>query len=97
MHSTETTLHDFTNACFKAMENGEVTGSVFIDLSKAFDCVDQELLVDKLKRLNMSPSVINWFESYLSGHSQSVKLDDKISKDLPLNFGVPLLSIIKYV
>ena len=94
LHSTETTLHDFTNKCFQAMENGEVTGSVFIDLSKAFDCVDHEILVDKLKRLNMSPSVISWFESYLSGRSQSVKLDDKISKDLPLNVGVPQGSIL---
>lgn len=94
LHSTETTLHDLTNKCFQAIENGEVTGSVFIDLSKAFDCVDHEILVDKLKRLNMSFSVINWFESYLSGRSQSVKLDDIISKDLPLNVGVPQGSIL---
>ena len=52
------------------MEHGEVTGSVFIDLSKAFDCVDHVILLEKFKMLNMSTSLINWFKSYLSGRSQ---------------------------
>ena len=53
----------------------EVTGSVFIDLSKAFDCVDHVILLDKFKRLNMSTSLINWFKSYLSGRSRSVNIE----------------------
>ena len=34
LHSTETTLHDLTNTCYQAMERGEMTGTVFIDLIK---------------------------------------------------------------
>ena len=82
-----------TNKCFQAMEHGEVTGSVFIDLSKAFDCVDHVILWEKFKRLNMSTSLINWFKSYLSGRSQSVNIEGNISKVLPLNVGVPQGSI----
>ncbi len=94
LHSTESTLHDLTNKCFAAMENGQVTGSVFIDLSKAFDCVDHEILLKKLEKMNMSSSVINWFKSYLSERSQSVNIGGTISKVLSVNTGVPQGSIL---
>ena len=61
-HSTETTLHDLTNTCYQAMERGEMTGTVFIDLSKAFDSVNHEIILGKLEQSNMSTSVINWFK-----------------------------------
>ena len=64
-HSTETTLHDLTNTCYQAMERGEMTGTVFIDLIKAFDSVNHDIILDKLEKSNMSTSVINWFKSYL--------------------------------
>ena len=74
-HSTETTLHDLTNTCYQAMERGEMTGTVFIDLSKAFDSVNHDIILDKLEKSNMSTSVINWFKSYLYERSQSVTID----------------------
>ena len=94
LHSTETTLHDLTNKCFQAMERGEMTGTVFIDLSKAFDSVNHATLLDKLDRVNMSTSVINWFKSYLSKRSQSVNIEGNVSRALPLNTGVPQGSIL---
>ena len=94
LHSTETTLHDITNKCLQAMEHGKMTGTVFIDLSKAFDSVNHEILLEKLEKLNMSASVLNWFKSYLSERSQSVNLEGNISKALPLNTGVPQGSIL---
>ena len=49
-----------------------MTGTVFIDLSKAFDYVNHEIIRDKLEKANMSTSVINWFKSYLYERSQAV-------------------------
>ena len=94
LHSTETTLHDLTNTCYQAMERGEMTGTVFIDLSKAFDSVNHEIILGKLEQSNMSTSVINWFKSYLYERSQSVTGGGNISKSRPLNTGVPQGSIL---
>ena len=63
-------------------------------LSKAFDSVNRNILLEKLKKLNMSVSVMQWFKSYLSERSQSVKIEGNISKALPLNVGVPQGSIL---
>ena len=72
-----------------------MTGTVFfIDLSKAFDSVNHEILLDKREKSNMSTSVINWFKSYLYERSQSVTVGGNISKSLPLNTGVPQGSIL---
>ena len=66
----------------------------FIDLSKAFDSVNHEIILDKLDKSNMSTSVINWFKSYLYERSQPVTVGGNISKSLPLNTGVPQESIL---
>ena len=87
-HSTETILHDLTNTCYQA-----ITGTVFIDLSKAFDSVNHEIMLDKLEKSNMSTSVFNWFKSYLYERSQSVTIGGNISKSMTLNTGVPQGSI----
>ena len=60
----------------------------FIDISKAFDSVNHEIILNKLEKSNMSTSVINWFKSYLYERSQSVTVGENISKSLPLNTGV---------
>ena len=71
-----------------------MTGTVFIDLSKAFDSVNHDIILDKLEKSNMSTSVINWFKSYLYERSQSVTIGGNISKSMPLNTGVPQGSIL---
>ena len=94
LHSTESTLSDLINECFQAMNHGKITGTVFLDFSKAFDCVDHTILLEKLEKLNMSISVINWFKSYLSDRSQTVNIGKHMSKPLPLSVGVPQGSIL---
>ena len=59
LHSTASTLNDLTNECLQALDHGEMTGTVFLDLSKAFHCVDHKIILEKLQKLNMSTSVIN--------------------------------------
>ncbi len=89
--STEDALLNITEAAYKGIDNGDITLLVLLDLSKAFDSVNHNILTDKLDSLNINTS---WFKNYLSNRSQSVKLDKIRSQPLPITFGVPQGSIL---
>jgi len=88
-HSTSTALLKFTNDVFSAADNGELTGAIFIDLTKAFDLVDHYLLLDKLYAIGLSKNAVLWFSSYLHNRKQCVILHGKKSNLLIQQRGVP--------
>ena len=73
----------------KNIDKGLVTGVVFTDLRKAFDTVDTDILLAKLKGFGVTDIEHQWFWSYLIGRSQSVSVDGHLSDPLPVNIGVP--------
>ena len=70
-----------------------MTGIVYIDLRKAFDTVNHDILLQKLPGFGIRNMELNWFKSYLSGRSQAVAVDGNISDTLPITVGVPQGSI----
>ena len=66
----------------------------WIDLRKAFDVVDYELLLKKLQIYGLNSNSLKWFESYLSGRYQKVCVDSKLSEPLGIQSGVPQGSIL---
>ena len=77
--------------CF---EDGEYLIATFCDLSKAFDCVQHKLLIDKLKMYNFDASSRKLVESYLRNRSQVVKFNNSISEQRYVSVGVPQGSIV---
>ena len=65
--STTTALINFTDHILCKMGDGKVTGVIFLDLKKAFDTVNQEILIRRLKNLGVSGKSLAWFNSYLVG------------------------------
>ena len=55
------------------MDKGQLTGMVFLDLSKAFDTIDHDIMLKKLISLGFSDSAALWFKAYLTNRSQSVQ------------------------
>merc|ERR1712240_552541 len=66
--------------------------SVLIDLQKAFDTVDHEILCKKLKSMGINS--IEWFQSYLGGRNQVIEANDTLSDAGIVNCGVPQGSIL---
>ena len=70
--STETAFVHLTDQYLENMENGLFTGVVMLDFSAAFDLVDRNLLLAKLKCYNFSDSAVSWICSYLTGRTSTV-------------------------
>ena len=72
LHSTLTALPEATNAWSVNIDNGLLNGVVFIDLTKAFDTIDHEIILRKMSYLGVDQAAIKWFSLYLSGRTQDV-------------------------
>ena len=93
-HSTGTCLIEFLDAVYNSMEEGSLSGVLFLDLRKAFDTVDHQVLICKLSEMNMSDTVLCWIDSYLSSRNQLAKVNGAESEYRKVNFGVPQGSIL---
>ena len=89
-HSTETTLLSIHNDLILAMDRGEVTSLIFLDLSAAFDTVDHFILLHRLQHwFGVHGTSLDWFSSYLTSRSQAVSIQNSTSSFSNLSCGVP--------
>ena len=93
-HSTETALLDFTDKLLSKIDQKKISVIALLDMSKASDSIRHDLMLHKLLRSGVSKSACVWFESYLSHREQVVKIQNTLSKPLPLTTGVPQGSIL---
>ena len=89
MHSTETAPINVTDNILKAIDEKSASLLVLLDMSKAFDSLNHNLLLGKLRKLGLKASVISWFSSYLSSRYQRVRYEDSVSELLLVTTGVP--------
>ena len=94
MHSTETAVTYFADEILMNMDKGLVTGSVFIDLAKAFDTVDHDIFLSKLEYYGVCDESLPWFKNYFTGRKQFVHIDSQSSEELAITSGVPQGSIL---
>ena len=92
--STQTALIKLLQKWQKCLDNKRIVGTVLIDLSKAYDCIQHDLLLAKLEAYGFSKRAITFLNSYLKGRKQRVKIGSAFSKWLEVNFGIPQGSIL---
>lgn len=92
--STETALLAIKENVLQNIQNNLYTVGVFIDLSKAFDCINHDILINKLSNIGIRGSALSLFDSYLRNRSQCVCIHDHKSSFLSLKYGVPQGSIL---
>ena len=93
-HSCETALHQMLDEWYNSISKNQSIGILFVDFCKAFDMVDRDILMKKLKVYKFSDNALTWFDSYLSNRKQCVKVNSTLSSKLTVKSGVPQGSIL---
>ena len=93
-HSTTHALISITENVKKALDNNKFTCGVFIDLQKAFDTVNHEIILKKLYRYGIRGKTHDWFTSYLTDRLQFVSILGIDSNKLTIKHGVPQGSVL---
>ena len=93
-HSCETALIGMISKWLESINKGSLIGTVMIDFKKAFDLVDHNVLLKKLKHYKLSDEALMWFASYLGKRKQKVSLNNVFSEDEIITDGVPQGSIL---
>ena len=75
-------------------DNGEIVGAIFFDLRKAFDVVDNDLLLQNLSCYKFDTSSLNWIKSYLFNRKQCIVKKTKRSNPQSVKSGVPQGSVL---
>ena len=93
-HSTESACTELVDKLFQQLDDKETPFCIFLDLSKAFDTLNHEILISKLRYYGLNDNAIKWFTSYLCERSQYVEIDGIKSDSQDIKTGVPQGSIL---
>ncbi len=93
-HSTELAALELVDRIIQDMDRNEIPLNIYLDLSKAFDTLDHDILIDKLYSYGFRDNALKLFRSYLSNRKQFVEFDNVKSELLPLQTGVPQGSVL---
>ena len=98
IHSTDRAALCVSDYILEELSKGQNVGAVLVDLKKAFDTVDHEILLKKLFCLGFRDVSFDWFQSYLSSRFQCSVVGEKESS-LPRedHFGVPQGSVLAHL
>lgn len=97
-----------TSACIsyidkvqRALNKNKFVCTIFLDVAKAFDCVNRKILLTKLEQIGLRGNVLKIFDSYMNNREQVVQINNTISDAKETKFGVaqgsrlgPLLFLI---
>lgn len=87
--STATNLIHITQYIAQALDKRKQVDVVYLDMSKAFDMIMHNVLLDKMDKLGFSDSLCKFFRSYLSNRSSIVVYNEFFSKKFDQTSGVP--------
>ena len=94
LHSTATALLEATDNWAFNIDRGNVNAVVFLDLKKAFDTVDHDILLAKMNLYGIQGIALDWFRSYLTNRTQRCLVNGSLSRICSLKCGVPQGTIL---
>jgi hypothetical protein len=88
-HGCQKTLLRLLEDWRNSLDKNQYVAAVLMDLSKAFDCLPHDILLDKLLAYGMSTDSVSLLESYLSNRKQQIKINSIMSSWTDIQKGVP--------
>ena len=85
--STSQAIFDLIKYIYSGLNHEKLIGTVCLDVAKAFDCLNHEILLKKLSKIGFNDHSCNWFRSYLD-RTQAVKFNDIMSDTLKVRTGI---------
>ena len=79
----------FTGTILQNLDNGSMTGAAFLDLTKAFDTVDYDFLLRKLRAIVVDAQALRWLHSYLVNRQMVISIGSTQSACCEIPVGVP--------
>ena len=99
--TTENTVYKLINEVLNAFNNKQIVGGIFCDFTKAFDCVDNDILISKMENYGVIGKGKELFQSYIKDRYQRVLIDNKTNHNttasnwVRIKHGVPQGSVIR--
>jgi hypothetical protein len=93
-HSTELATQELIDKIIIEMDKNNTPITVFLDLSKAFDTIDHQILLHKLQYYGLHNNAIKLLKSYLTNRKQYVQFNNTCSSQTNITTGVPQGSVL---
>ena len=93
-HSCESALNLVLAGIKDDLNNKCCVISVFIDLKRAFETIDQTILLEKLSAIGIRNKELNWFRSFLTNRKQCTTIGSVVSEEIEVNIGLPQGSVL---
>jgi len=88
-YSTTYALIEITDHIYKQLDEGKYVLGIYLDVQRAFDSVNHNILLEKLYHYGIRGNINNWFRSYLTNRTQFIDINRINSSSLPISHGVP--------
>ena len=88
-HSNDHAFTSLTETIKASLDTKRFGCGIFIDLQKAFDTVNHDILLKKLEHYGIRGTALNWFKSYLSNRKQFVSINGHSSSLSNISCAVP--------
>ena len=85
--STQQAIFDLTKYIYSNLNHKKIISTICLDVAKAFDCINHDLLLYKMSKIGFCINSLAWFKSYLT-RTQIVKFDNNVSTELHVQTGI---------
>ena len=93
-HSCESALQLMVSKFKMALDKRQFIVTIFLDFKRAFETIDRNILLHKLKLYGIEGVALKWIECYLTNRKQCTKINDVISDEIIVTNGVPQGSVL---